>query len=153
MLQSLLDCSLYRYTVASFKPASPSPDGSIAAALHYTVTIQVHFSFPGGFCTLTQVHLDEWENVAESLMQQFILGGQARQPIHTGLTAANPINTSGVKLCVTAQQNELAGQPPAWQSSPLPEGRHPHLPFFPPLFLTSGLVPCSAAELEWAEIC
>ena len=86
-------------------------------------------------------------------MQQFVLGGQARQPIYMGLTTVNSISTSGMKLCVTAQQNELAGQPPAWQISPLPEGRHLHLSFLLPLFLTSELVLCSTAELEWAEIC
>lgn len=82
-------------------------------------------------------------------MQQFILGRYRINPIN----AVNPISTSGMKLCVTAQQNELAGQPPAWQISPLAEGRHLHLFFPPPLFLMSGLVPCSTAELEWAEIC
>lgn len=86
-------------------------------------------------------------------MQQFVLGGQGRQAIHVGLTAANPIGTSVMKWGVTAQQDELAGQPLAWQILPLPEGRRLHLAFLPPLFLTSGLVPCSTAELEQAEIC
>lgn len=89
-------------------------------------------------------------------MQQFFLGSQARQCIYVRLklTAASPISTGGMKLCVTAQQNELVGQPPAWwQTCPLPAGRQFHLSFLALFFLTPGLVPCSTAELEWAGIC
>ena len=86
-------------------------------------------------------------------MQQFILGGQARQPVDMGLPAANPVSTGGVRLHVTAQRGELAGQPAAWHISPAPEGRLLHLSFLPPVFFTSGLVPCSTARLEQAEIC
>lgn len=76
MLQSLLECSSRRHILASFKLDSLGPDGSVATALHNTATIQLHL-FP------------RWENGSYSLMQQFILGGQARQPIHVGLTAVN----------------------------------------------------------------
>jgi len=64
MLQSLPDCSSCRYSLDSFKAASPGPDGSAAAALPTTVTTQAHLLFPGGFCTLTQIRLGEWENVS-----------------------------------------------------------------------------------------
>lgn len=76
MLQSLLNCSLCRHILASFKPASLSPDGSVATALHNTATIQAHL-FP------------RWANGSYSPMQQFTLSGQARQPIHMGLTTVN----------------------------------------------------------------
>lgn len=76
------------------------------------------------------------------------------QSIHMGLTTANPINQYQWHEVVCYCPEKCVSRPaPAWQISSLPEGKHLHLYFLPPLFLTSGLVLCSTARLEWAEIC
>ncbi|NXJ34501.1 PAX2A protein, partial [Ciconia maguari] len=105
-----------RYTLASFKPASLGPDGSVATALHNTATIQAHLLFPSwghGYAKAEKLQLSS-EHV---LLFCRIIRTKVQQPFHptpdgsgTGVTApGHTIVPSTASPPVSSASNDPVG--------------------------------------------